>query len=108
MAVIGVKDSFKGQLPLGLLVLNSGCNRNFDDVEAEVVSLVRKQVGAVASFKHAVVVSRLPKTRSGKILRGTLRSIANHEKYVIPATIEDPAALEEAEKVIRAHEKHHD
>ncbi len=104
--MIGVKDSFKGQLPLGLVVLNSGCKKSADEIESEVVALVRNQVGAVAAFKNAVIVSRLPKTRSGKILRGTLRSIANHEKFVVPATIEDPAALEEAEKVIRAHEKH--
>jgi len=85
----------KGQVPLGLLVLKSGVDRNPDDVVAEVVALVRERIGPVAAFKKAVVVNRLPKTRSGKILRGTMRKIADSEPWKMPATIDDPAILRE-------------
>src|SRR5437764_14123192 len=94
-AVIGVADELKGQLPVGLLVLKAGVERREDEIVAEAVPLVRERIGPVASFKTAAVVDRLPKTRSGKILRGTMRSIANDEEYAVPATIEDPAALDE-------------
>ncbi len=94
-AVIGAADKLKGQLPLGFLVLKAGVGRNRDDIIAETIQMVRKQIGPVAVFKHAVVVERLPKTRSGKILRGTMRKIADSEEYRIPATIEDPVVLDE-------------
>ncbi|MEM1112686.1 MAG: propionyl-CoA synthetase [Pseudomonadota bacterium] len=94
-AVIGVADAMKGQLPLGLVVLNAGVDRNSEDINAEVVQRVRDQIGPVAAFKTCAVVDRLPKTRSGKILRGTMRSIADGEAWKMPATIDDPAILEE-------------
>ena len=105
VAVVGLKDSFKGQVPFGLLVLNSHCKRDPDAIIQEVIQLIRREIGPVASFKNAVVVERLPKTRSGKILRATMRQIANGEEYKLPATIEDPAVLAEIEAVIRHHEK---
>ena len=94
-AVIGVSDPLKGQLPLGFLCLNSGCNRKHNDILAEVISDVRGKIGPVASFKLACVVDRLPKTRSGKILRATMLSIANGKEYKMPATIDDPTILKE-------------
>jgi propionyl-CoA synthetase len=94
-AVIGPADELKGQLPIGLLVLKAGVARPHEEIVAEVVQMVRDRIGAVASFKTAVVVQRLPKTRSGKILRSTMRSIADSEPYTAPATIDDPATLEE-------------
>ena len=100
-AVIGVHDATKGQLPWGLLVLNAGCDRDAQAIVAETIQMVREQVGPVAAFKHAAVVQRLPKTRSGKILRGTLRKIADDQPWTMPATIEDPVVLAEVEAVIR-------
>jgi propionyl-CoA synthetase len=94
-AVMGVADQLKGQVPLGLLVLKVGVARPASAIEDEVVALVRERIGPVASFKAAIVVDRLPKTRSGKILRGTMRSIADGEDYRMPATIDDPAILPE-------------
>jgi propionyl-CoA synthetase len=94
-AVIGVADELKGQIPLGLLVLKAGVDRPEEDVVAEAVQLVRDRIGPVASFKSAVVVARLPKTRSGKILRGTMRRIADDQEYSVPATIDDPVILDE-------------
>ncbi|WP_374441873.1 propionyl-CoA synthetase [Stella sp.] len=94
-AVIGVADALKGQVPLGLLVLKAGAGRDADAVAREVVQRVRDLIGPVAAFKTAVVVQRLPKTRSGKILRGTMRAIADGEDYRMPATIDDPVALDE-------------
>jgi propionyl-CoA synthetase len=94
-AVIGVADALKGQVPIGFLVLKAGACMAPDAVAAETVALVRQRIGPVASFRTAVVVQRLPKTRSGKILRGTMRHIADGEDYRMPATIEDPAALSE-------------
>jgi propionyl-CoA synthetase len=94
-AVIGVADEMKGQLPLGFLVLNAGVNRDPADIEKEVVGLVREKIGPVAAFRTAVTVKRLPKTRSGKILRGTMQKIADREAWTTPATIDDPAILEE-------------
>jgi propionyl-CoA synthetase len=102
-AVMGVADALKGQVPLGLLVLKAGVARPAEQVEAEAVALVRERIGPVASFKAALVVDRLPKTRSGKILRGTMRAIADGENYRMPATIDDPAILSEiAESLKRA------
>ncbi|MGA1179336.1 MAG: propionate-CoA ligase PrpE [Marivivens sp.] len=94
-AVIGVSDELKGQLPLGFLCLNKGCNRPHDEIVKEVVKLVRDKIGPVAAFKLAVVVDRLPKTRSGKILRATMVKIADNQEYKMPATIDDPAILDE-------------
>jgi propionyl-CoA synthetase len=94
-AVMGVADQLKGQVPLGLVVLKAGVETLPDKIEDEVVQLVRRRIGPVASFKTALVVDRLPKTRSGKILRGTMRAIADGEDYRMPATIDDPAILGE-------------
>ncbi|MBU2644221.1 propionyl-CoA synthetase [bacterium] len=94
-AVLGVDDTLKGQIPVGFLVLNAGVDRNHGDIVREVIQMVRERIGPVASFKVATVVNRLPKTRSGKILRGTIRKIANNEPYNTPATIDDPAVLDE-------------
>jgi propionyl-CoA synthetase len=94
-AVIGVADDLKGQLPLGFLCLNAGCNRPHDEIIAETVKLVREKIGPVAAFKLACVVDRLPKTRSGKILRGTMVIIADSQAFRPPAPIDDPAILDE-------------
>jgi propionyl-CoA synthetase len=94
-AVFGVADRLKGQLPIGLLVLNAGVDRPAEEIAGESVALVRDRIGAVAAFKTAAVVGRLPKTRSGKILRGTMRCIADGDPYAVPATIDDPAILDE-------------
>ena len=94
-AVMGVYDELKGQLPLGLLVLTAGTNRPHNEIVAEAIQLVRDKIGPVASFKTAVVVQHLPKTRSGKILRGTMQKIADGHEYKIPATIDDPDILKE-------------
>jgi propionyl-CoA synthetase len=100
-AVIGVADELKGQLPLGFLVLKAGVERPHEEIVAEVVQLVRDHVGPVAAFKTAAVVGRLPKTRSGKILRGTMRRIADGEPYTTPATIDDPVILDEIGDALR-------
>jgi len=94
-AVIGVEDDLKGQLPLGFLVLKAGVNRPHAEIVAEVVRMVRERIGPVAAFKTATVVLRLPKTRSGKILRGTMQKIADNQDWKMPATIDDPAILGE-------------
>lgn len=94
-AVIGVHDELKGSLPLGLIVLKSGVNRDHDEIVKEVIKMVRDEIGPVAAFKKAVVVERLPKTRSGKVLRGTMKRIADHQEFKMPATIDDPLILEE-------------
>jgi propionyl-CoA synthetase len=101
-AVIGVADALKGQVPLGFLVLKAGVERSAEEVGREVVALVRERIGPVASFKTALVVAGLPKTRSGKILRGTMRKIADREDYPLPATIEDPAVLGEIDRALFA------
>jgi len=94
-AVTGVDDALKGQLPVGFVVLNAGCGRDRGEIVSEVVGMVREKIGPVAAFKTATVVARLPKTRSGKILRGTMQKIANGETFKVPATIDDPAILDE-------------
>jgi propionyl-CoA synthetase len=99
-AVIGVADELRGQVPIGLLVLKAGVEREPEAICEETVQLVRERIGPVAVFKQAVVVDRLPKTRSGKILRGTMRRIADAEPYSTPATIDDPAILEEIESAL--------
>ena len=101
-AVIGVHDELKGQLPVGFIVLNSGVNRDEAEIEKEVVQLVREEIGPVAAFKNVLTVQRLPKTRSGKILRGTMRSIADAQDWKMPATIDDPAILEEITAAMQA------
>ena len=94
-AVIGVADDLKGQLPLGFLVLKAGVKKPEADIIKDVVAMVRETIGPVAAFKTAAVVARLPKTRSGKILRGTMQKIADRQDYKMPATIDDPAILDE-------------
>ncbi|HEY4774465.1 MAG TPA: propionyl-CoA synthetase [Xanthobacteraceae bacterium] len=94
-AVIGISDALKGEVPCGFLVLKAGVARPPAEIEREVVALVREKIGPVAAFKLAVTVARLPKTRSGKILRGTMKKIADAEPWSMPATIDDPAILEE-------------
>jgi propionyl-CoA synthetase len=94
-AVIGVRDDLKGEVPCGFLVLKAGVDRHPSEIEKEIVALVREKIGPVASFKLAITVNRLPKTRSGKILRGTMKKIADAEAWSMPATIDDPAILDE-------------
>ena len=100
-AVMGVADQLKGQLPVGFLVLKAGVDRDGAEIVAEVVQMVRDQIGPVAVFKKAAIVGRLPKTRSGKVLRATMRKIADSEDYKVPATIEDPAVLDEIGQALR-------
>jgi propionyl-CoA synthetase len=101
-AVIGIADQLKGQLPCGFVVLKAGVNRPHEEIETELVKLVRNQIGPVAAFKLAITVERLPKTRSGKILRGTMRQIADGESYKMPATIDDPLILDEITDAIKS------
>ncbi|NKB34899.1 MAG: AMP-binding protein [Pseudomonadales bacterium] len=101
-AVIGVADQLKGQLPVGFLVLKSGVLKESEQIVAECVQRVRDQIGPVAAFKQAAVVARLPKTRSGKILRGTMQKIADNEEYRMPATIDDPVILDEIDDVLQS------
>ncbi|OWY03279.1 propionyl-CoA synthetase [Thioclava sp. IC9] len=100
-AVIGVADELKGQTPLGFLCLSSGCNRPHEEIVKECVSRVREQIGPVAAFKLATVVDRLPKTRSGKILRATMVKIADGQEWKMPATIDDPAILDEITEALK-------
>ena len=97
-AVIGIADKLKGQLPIGLLALKTGVTKDKKEIISECVAMVREKVGPVAAFKTAIVVKRLPKTRSGKVLRGTVRKIADNETYKMPATIDDPTILDEIKK----------
>jgi len=101
-AVIGVEDTLKGQLPVGFLVLNAGCPTPHDDIIKGVIKQVRQDIGPVAAFKIAVVVERLPKTRSGKILRGTMQKIADNQDYKMPATIDDPVILDEIDVALQS------
>jgi propionyl-CoA synthetase len=94
-AVVGIKDELKGEVPCGFVVLKSGVERPPDQIERELVALVREKIGPVAAFKIAITVARLPKTRSGKILRGTMKKIADGDPWTMPATIDDPAILTE-------------
>ena len=100
-AVIGVGDALKGQLPLGLVVLKAGVARPYAQLRQELIERVRQQIGALAAFRHVAVVNRLPKTRSGKVLRATMRAIADARSYTTPATIDDPRALEEIAAALR-------
>ena len=99
-AVIGVSDRLKGQAPLGFLCLKAGVETPHDQIVRDVVALVRDRIGPVAAFKSACVVNRLPKTRSGKILRATMGKIADAEPFKTPATIEDPAVLDEIREAL--------
>ena len=99
-AVLGVADKLKGQLPVGFLVLKAGTQKTHDEIVKEVVTSVRERIGPVAAFKTATIVDRLPKTRSGKILRGTIQKIADNETWNMPATIDDPAILGEMEEAL--------
>ena len=94
-AVIGIADKLKGQMPVGFMILNKGVNRSEEEIEKEIIKLVREKIGPVAAFKTALVVPRLPKTRSGKILRATMQKIADGDEWKMPATIDDPAILDE-------------
>jgi propionyl-CoA synthetase len=100
-AVTGVADALKGQVPLGFVVLNAGAARDPAEIEAELVATVRERIGPVAAFKQACVVPRLPKTRSGKVLRGTIRKIADGEPWRVPPTIDDPAILDEITEALK-------
>ncbi len=102
-AVVGIADPIKGQVPAGFVVLNAGVTRDPTQIEAEIIQLVRNEIGPVAAFKLALTVNRLPKTRSGKILRSTMRKIADGEDYRVPATIDDPAILDEIRDRLHAH-----
>src|SRR5687767_1363989 len=96
-AVIGVADEIKGEVPLGLVVLKRGVERSQEEIVAELIDMVRERIGPIACFKVATIVDRLPKTRSGKVLRGTVKKIADGIDYRIPPTIEDPSVLSEIE-----------
>ena len=99
-AVVGIADEMKGQVPAGFIVLSSGVTREAAEIEREVVSIVRERIGAVAAFKTVMTVDRLPKTRSGKVLRATIQKIADSEPWKMPATIDDPAILDEIKAVL--------
>ena len=101
-AVVGVADKIKGEIPLGLVVLKAGVQRPAAAIADEVVGMVRERIGPVAAFRIAVVVQRLPKTRSGKILRGTVKRIADGTEYRVPPTIDDPTTLDEIAAVLAA------
>jgi len=94
-AVVGIADALKGQVPLGFIVLKAGVTRDPAEIEGECIQLIRDRIGPVASFKTALTIARLPKTRSGKILRSTMRKIADGTPWKMPATIDDPAILDE-------------
>ncbi|WP_322515648.1 propionyl-CoA synthetase [Rhodopseudomonas palustris] len=102
-AVLGINDTIKGEVPCGLIVLKSGVTRDHAEIEKEIVKLVRDKLGPVAAFKLAITVPRLPKTRSGKILRGTIKKIADGDEWAMPATIEDPTALDDISTALKSH-----
>jgi propionyl-CoA synthetase len=101
-AVIGIADALKGEVPCGFVVLKSGVKRPVAEIEQECVALVRERIGPVAAFKLTITIARLPKTRSGKILRGTMKEIADGETWTMPATIDDPAILDEIGRALKA------
>jgi propionyl-CoA synthetase len=101
-AVIGIADALKGEVPCGFVVLKAGVNRPVAEIERECVALVRERIGPVAAFKLTITIARLPKTRSGKILRGTMKKIADGESWTMPATIDDPAVLDEIGRALKA------
>jgi propionyl-CoA synthetase len=105
-AVLGIKDELKGEVPCGFIVLKTGVNRPPTEIEQECVALIREKIGPVAAFKRAITVARLPKTRSGKILRGTMKKIVDGESWTMPATIEDPKALDEVDAALKDKAAH--
>ena len=100
-AVIGIADNLKGQIPIGLVVLKAGVNKEHEEISKECIKMIRDKIGPVAAFKTAIVIKRLPKTRSGKVLRGTMRKIADKEEYKMPATIDDPNILDEIKESLK-------
>jgi propionyl-CoA synthetase len=102
-AVVGIDDELKGQVPIGLVVLKDGTDKDEAAIEAELVDVIRNEIGAVAAFRKAIVVPRLPKTRSGKILRKTIRKLAVEEQIVVPPTIDDPMIIVEIRTALRKH-----
>jgi propionyl-CoA synthetase len=101
-AVVGIRDDMKGEVPCGFVVMKAGVTRHAAEIEKEIVALVREKIGPVAAFKIAITVNRLPKTRSGKILRGTIKKIADREAWSMPATIDDPAILDEIAAALKS------
>ena len=101
--MLGIKDDLKGEVPSGFIVLKAGVNRPSAEIEKEIVALVREKVGPVASFKLAITVARLPKTRSGKILRGTIKKMADGDAWSMPATIDDPAIFDQIGSALKGH-----
>jgi propionyl-CoA synthetase len=102
-AVIGIADQEKGQVPMGFLLLKDGVNIDAATLQAELVQLVRKSVGPIANFKIAIVVKRLPKTRSGKILRQVIRKMIDQQPYTVPSTIDDPLIIDELKETLVEH-----
>jgi propionyl-CoA synthetase len=102
-AVLGIKDELKGEVPCGFIVLKAGVDRAPTEIEKEIIALVREKIGPVAAFKIAITVARLPKTRSGKILRGTIKKIADGDPWTMPATIDDPVILDEIAGALKGH-----
>ncbi len=102
-AVIGIQDSLKGQVPIGLVLLKDGANISEAQLQADLVAMVRHEIGPIACFQRAVIAQRLPKTRSGKILRKLLRQIADGQEYTVPSTIDDPASLAEIAELLETH-----
>lgn len=102
-AVVGIQDELKGQVPIGLVVLKDGAKVEHGDLQSELVQTIREEIGGIAAFKKAMIVKRLPKTRSGKILRKTIRKMADGEEFSIPSTIDDPVILEEIKQVLAEH-----
>ena len=102
-AVIAVEDQLKGHIPVGFVVLKAGADHEESDLEKELIGMVRQKIGPVAAFKRAVIAKRLPKTRSGKILRKIMRAIADKRPYSPPSTIEDPAVLDELKTLMHSH-----
>jgi propionyl-CoA synthetase len=103
-AVVGITDGLKGQIPVGLVVLKNGYKIDTQILEAEMVQIIRQNIGPFANFKQAAVVQRLPKTRSGKILRNALRKIADGESFTVPSTIDDPKILDEIKETMHKHQ----
>jgi propionyl-CoA synthetase len=101
-AVIGAGDSIKGQLPVGFAVLKAGAKKPPEEISKELAKLIRDEIGPIACYKETAIVARLPKTRSGKILRGTMRKIADGEEFKVPSTIDDPAILGEMEEALKS------
>jgi propionyl-CoA synthetase len=101
-AVFGTEDQLKGQLPVGLVVLKAGVEQDLEELKADLVKMVRSQIGPIACYRETSIVTRLPKTRSGKILRGTMRAISNGKEYRMPSTIDDPTVLDEITESLKA------